>query len=122
MLQMMKKRFRYQIITPDDREPAPGLAMMWEVPHIRDVQRVVEPLLGGFTMMRIALIDEDGIQRDMFVDDLAAAKELPFNQRATDIFREYCRRSRPNHIVPPSRLGARYIAGIAVLFEQQILF
>ena len=41
-----------------------GLAMMWEVPHFRDVQRVVEPLLGGFTMLRIALIAEDGTQRE----------------------------------------------------------
>jgi hypothetical protein len=95
---------------------------LWEVPHIRDVQRVVEPLLGGFTMLRIALLNPDGTQLDMFVDDLGAAKDLSFNQRATDLFRQFCRSKRHNHILPPSRRESRYLAGTAVLFEEQVLF
>jgi hypothetical protein len=67
MLQITKVPFPYKIIPANAVEPIrPGVAVMWEYPHIKELVRVIQPLLDGAAMMRLAASDRDGARIDMF--------------------------------------------------------
>jgi hypothetical protein len=111
-----KKRFRFQLIPPNLDQPINrDFALMWEAPSERELRRAVEPLLGGFTMIRLrVLVGEDF--RDMFVDALAGPKELPRNERATEFFRAAILRRHPRLDVN----DLPEIAGTAILFDEKV--
>ena len=89
---------------------------MPDVPKEEEIRRVVEPMLGGFTTTLVKVLDQ-GEAREMFVDELCLPKELPRNERATKLWRDFLH-SR----FPDEALDQLYIAGTAIVFDEQVWF
>ena len=88
------------------------------IPTTAELRAVVEPLLDGGAMDRMAVWD--GMMFvDMFVDRNAAAKQLPLNQRATEIARA---EALAFHKPTPLADTLPAVHGPAVVFARPVYF
>lgn len=117
-VRIARKLFKYSIIPASEAEPIRlGAAMMHVIPGERELRAIVEPYLGGLTMIRMKALVR-GEPTDMFVDALAVSKGLPRNELATIVYRTACLVKHPHwelDVLP-------YVAGTAVLFDQPVWF
>jgi hypothetical protein len=108
----------FRVIPADKAEPIhAGMVMMPDVPEEEEIRGVVEPMLGGFTTTLVKVLDE-GKAREMFVDELATPKELPRNERATKLYRDFLSERFPD----VARDDMPHIAGTAIVFDEQVWF
>jgi hypothetical protein len=54
--------------------------------------------------------------REMFVDELCLPKELPRNERATKLYRDFLSERFPD----VARADMPFIAGTAIVFDEQV--
>jgi hypothetical protein len=91
--------------------------LMAKKPAYEDLRRLIEPHLGGASLMHVrVLCPVLGDWTDMFVDDMGALKRLPRNDAATTIYRNGFLSRNPND--DPEKLP--YIAGPAVVFMRRV--
>lgn len=104
------------IIRPDGTEETRTVSLA-DKPSYAVLKPLVEPALDGAWMEHVSVL-HDGARTDMFVDEEGLNKGLPFNAKATAIYRASWLKARPNtnpDTLPP-------IVGTAVLFSRRVWF
>lgn len=84
---------------------------MSDAPRWLEIKALVRRHLGDCTIEHITVLHEKQ-RRDMFCDEDFQAKELPFNELATSIYRAWTMSQRPGQ--DPNKLPA--VCGPALLF------
>jgi len=93
-------------------------------PGYEKLEALISPVLGeGHWLERVAVLadfeDGDNCQpTDMFVDENGHQLGLPFNQKATKIYRRYWLSRNPN--TDPAELP--FVVGPAILFDRSVWF
>jgi hypothetical protein len=107
---------KYQIIRTDGTMTNEIIDWPRE-PGYDAIAELIRPLIGGAHLEHVSVLHNGG-RRDMFVDENGHAKNLPFNEKATAIYRHNWLTQRPK--TDPASLA--WIVGTAILFPDQIIW
>jgi hypothetical protein len=112
------KPFNYQVIPASSAEPIRrGMLMLLEPPAVEELGKIVLPLLGCRAFGHI-LVHVDGEPRDLFCDEMTGIREMPLNERTTELYRAGFLSVHPDG--DPESVAT--ISGPAVLFEERVWF
>lgn len=95
-----------------EREDDPGFKKRWAI-----IRTIALEAIGADNDPEHVLVWHEGKYLDMYVDEIGVLKELPFNAKATKIYRANWLAHEPN---PGPEFALPHIAGNAVLFMEKV--